>query len=361
MFTGLPETPKPWKSVACSFLLQVAGIAALIAIGLLPHQEMVRQAVSSYMPLTAPTLEARQPELQQSLPVVTPKAIQIPPKLVAKLNLPARPPVRELEPVRPPEVKLQSEEFVPVAPKVVRPEAPRVVETGTFTTQTAPVIAKADPKKVETGEFSTGSSATPTSKLPPQKVQTGGFGDPNGVPASNKGGNSQAQIARLGGFDLPQGPGNGNGTGGASGQRGVVASAGFGNGVATTTPGNGGRATQATQPAGFSDSQAAATAPQTVRKAAMKTANVTGVEILHKPAPEYTDEARRLRIEGEVLLDVVFTANGQLQIVKVVRGLGHGLDEAAVRAAERLQFKPATKEGKPVDSKATLHIVFQLA
>ena len=361
MFTGLPETPKPWKSVACSFLLQIAAGAALIAIGLLPHQKLVRETVRSYMPLAAPTLEARQPEPQQSPPLVRPKPIQVPPRLVAKLNLPTRPPVRELEPVRPPEVKLQSEEFVPVAPKVVRPEAPRVVETGTFSTQAAAVIAKADPKKVETGEFSTGSSATPTSKLPPQKVQTGGFGDPNGVPASNKGGNSQAKIARLGGFDLPPGPGNGNGTGGASGTRGVVASSGFGNGVATSTPGTGGRATQVTQSAGFSDSQAAATAPQAVRKAALKAPDMTGVEILHKPTPEYTEEARKLRIEGEVLLDVVFAANGELQIVKVVRGLGHGLDEAAVRAAERVRFKPATKEGRPVDSKATLHIVFQLA
>jgi TonB family protein len=85
------------------------------------------------------------------------------------------------------------------------------------------------------------------------------------------------------------------------------------------------------------------------------------VEILHKPAPQYTEEARKLHIQGEVLLDVVFAASGELEIVKVVRGLGHGLDEAAVRAAERVRFKPATKEGKPIDSKATLHIVFQLA
>ncbi len=360
MFSGLPQTPKPWKSVACSFLLQVAGIAALVAVGLLPHAELVRQTVSSYIPLTAPMEQARQPEPVPNRPVLPAKHIEAP-KFIAKLHLPVPPPVHHLEPVRPPEVKLQSEEFVPLPPKEVRPEAPRVVETGTFSTQTAAVTPKAEPKKVETGEFSTGSSATPNSKLAAQKVQTGGFGDPNGVPASNKGGNSQAQIARLGGFDLPPGPGNGNGTGGASGARAVVASAGFGNGVATSTPGKGGRATEVTQAAGFSDSQAAATAPQPVRQAAMKTPEITGVEILHKPTPQYTDEARRLKIQGEVLLEVVFTASGELQIVKVVRGLGHGLDEAAVRAAEQVQFKPATREGKPVDSKATLHIVFQLA
>jgi TonB family protein len=360
MFTGLPQTPKPWKSVACSFLLQVAALAALVAIGLLPHAKVVRQAVSSYMPLTAPVEQAPQPE-QQIPPVAHTRPVQTP-KFVAKLNLPAPPPVRrEVQPVRPPEIKLQSEEFVPVAPKVVHPEAPRVVASGTFSTETAAVAPNIEPKQVETGEFSTGSSAKPTTNLTAQKVQTGGFGDPNGVPPSTKGGSSQAQLARLGGFDLPQGSGHGNGSAGASGARGVVASAGFGSGMATSSPGNGGRATQVTQAAGFSDSQAAATAPDPVRRAAEKSPEMTGVEILHKPAPQYTEEARRLKIQGEVLLDVVFTAGGELQIVRVVRGLGHGLDEAAVRAAEQVQFKPATREGKPVDSKATLHIIFQLA
>ncbi|MGA2235526.1 MAG: TonB family protein, partial [Terriglobales bacterium] len=65
--------------------------------------------------------------------------------------------------------------------------------------------------------------------------------------------------------------------------------------------------------------------------------------------------------EGEVLLDVVFSATGQIRIVKVVRGLGHGLDESAVRAAEKIQFKPALRDGHPADSEAVLHIVFQLA
>jgi len=47
--------------------------------------------------------------------------------------------------------------------------------------------------------------------------------------------------------------------------------------------------------------------------------------------------------------------------VKVVRGLGHGLDESAVRAAEKIQFKPALRDGHPADFEAVLHIVFQLA
>ena len=84
-------------------------------------------------------------------------------------------------------------------------------------------------------------------------------------------------------------------------------------------------------------------------------------EITFKPRPAYTDEGRKLKVEGEVLLDVVFTATGQIRIKGVVHGLGHGLDESAMRAAEKIQFKPALKDGQPTDFPAVLHILFQLA
>jgi TonB family protein len=84
-------------------------------------------------------------------------------------------------------------------------------------------------------------------------------------------------------------------------------------------------------------------------------------EILSKPTPIYTQEARNLKIEGEVLLEVVLEASGSLHIVRVVRGLGHGLDDNAVKAAEQIRFKPATRDGQPADSTVVLHIIFQLA
>ena len=58
---------------------------------------------------------------------------------------------------------------------------------------------------------------------------------------------------------------------------------------------------------------------------------------------------------------MVFEASGRLRVLKVIRGLGHGLDENAQRAAEQIRFKPAMQEGQPADSTATVHIVFQLA
>ena len=87
----------------------------------------------------------------------------------------------------------------------------------------------------------------------------------------------------------------------------------------------------------------------------------TPVEITFKPNPVYTDEARGLKLEGEVLLEVMFGSNGALHVNRVVRGLGHGLDEAAIAAANKMRFKPASRNGQPVDSTAVVHVVFQMA
>jgi TonB family protein len=68
-----------------------------------------------------------------------------------------------------------------------------------------------------------------------------------------------------------------------------------------------------------------------------------------------------LRLEGEVLLEVNFSANGTLHVNRVVRGLGHGLDEAAIAAANKIRFRPALRTGEAVDSTAVVHVTFQLA
>ena len=87
----------------------------------------------------------------------------------------------------------------------------------------------------------------------------------------------------------------------------------------------------------------------------------SAAQILDKPRPAYTEEARRLEIEGEVQLEVVFGASGEVHILRVVRGLGHGLDENAVVAAKAIRFLPAKRDGHTVDSTAMVHIIFQLA
>src|SRR5207302_8336970 len=142
-------------------------------------------------------------------------------------------PKKIVEPVAPrPEAMRVPSELV--RPKKVVPDeqAPKV--TLAAKKEQLPDMKPLIPRPpVKTNVFSTGSSATPTMAAAPQKVQTGGFGDPNGVPANPNSSGKPANIAQLGSFDLPAGPGYGNGTGGAKGARGVVASTGFGNGVAT--------------------------------------------------------------------------------------------------------------------------------
>jgi len=84
-------------------------------------------------------------------------------------------------------------------------------------------------------------------------------------------------------------------------------------------------------------------------------------QILDKPRPAYTEEARRLQIEGEVQLEVLFGASGEIRILRLVQGLGHGLDENAQQAARAIRFVPAKRNGQAVDSTALVHITFQLA
>jgi TonB family protein len=85
------------------------------------------------------------------------------------------------------------------------------------------------------------------------------------------------------------------------------------------------------------------------------------VEVTWKPKPVYTEEARRAGIEGEVVLEVLFGARGEVQILRVVRGLGHGLDEAAIEVAQKVRFKPALADGQPVDRKGVLYVLFQVS
>src|SRR5260370_326881 len=85
---------------------------------------------------------------------------------------------------------------------------------------------------------------------------------------------------------------------------------------------------------------------------------VTELEILDKPRPKYTDEARRLHIEGEVLLQTVFEASGRIRVLRIVRGLGHGLDENAVTAANAIRVRPAHPGGQAPETAAVWRVRF---
>src|SRR5580704_6710972 len=215
----------------------------------------------------------------------------------------------------------------------------------------------ARPQLLHTGDFA-GSSVAPTVNVAVQKVQTGSFGDDNGLKGTGKP-NAKLYAAQAGSFDMPAGPGQGNGSGGAKGIKGTVASADFGNGIATGGKGDGRSNGAGISTGGFGAEQVVHGGPKIAQ--ADSGPATTPVEITFKPNPVYTDEARSLKLEGEVLLEVMFNANGTLHVNRVVRGLGHGLDEAAIAAANKMRFKPALRMGQPTDSTAVVHVMFQMA
>lgn len=326
------------------------------------HVVGVGLLLAAYRWLPSPHIEATQsrltplyvPEPEQAPPVE--KIVPPPPKVLAKLTPPK---ITIPQPELPkPETKLEPVEvFKAPEPVVPKPQPKKEIVTGTFAANQE-VAAPVKPKKeVVTEAFASGSSAQATLQKPPREVQTGGFGDPNGTKSTSEDKRSGATMARLGAFDLPSGPGTGNGTGGAHGARGTIASAGFGSGVAGSGQGDHQR-TGAVVQAGFTE-VAAATPTQKVRTEEKPA--LTPVEITYKPLPVYTQEARDIHLQGEVLVRVTFGAGGELRVEQVVRGLGHGLDEAALRAAQQIRFRPARRNGQPYDSTALVHIVFELA
>jgi len=233
------------------------------------------------------------------------------PLVAPRLPPPAPPrPIRELaraEVPKPvpvtPVVKLVEPAPAPVVPAIERPIEKPVIQ-----------------RPVETGLFDRTNGAR--TSLAAAAVTTGGFG--NAAASPRDAANSRA-----------------------------VTTGGFSSGARAPRPiTNAGEV----QTAGFD-----VRAPAQLSVAAVTKPADRPVEIVFKPTPEYTDEARSARIEGTVSLELEFTAAGDVRVLRVVRGLGHGLDEAAQLAALRIRFKPAQSDSGPVDSRATVHITFRLS
>lgn len=322
-----------WQSYAVSM-----GVHAVLTI--LAFSIVVPAAFEVRKSLNHVTLVAPVPEYKPKPPV----AHLVMPKIITHPVIP--PPVKTFVPppsvvpiVKPRQV-VEAPEIKPVQQlpelKMELPPAPKApIKTGVF--QPTTELAKAAPAPQV------------------QKVQVGGFGDPHGVPPSETSRNAPVTLAKVGAFDMPDGAGR-SGRNGKAQAGGEVHQTGFG------TPGETGRpktpSAEIVRTTAFGD--ATLTPPPAAKKTDAVADNQTPVQILFKPRPVYTPEARDLRLEGEVALQVIFQADGTIHVVRIVRGLGHGLDEAAVQAATRVRFKPATRSGVPVDTNATIKISFEL-
>ena len=286
------------------------------------------------------------------------------------------PPVPKVK-VIPPPPKVQEKPKISVPKPQPEPPKPQVVKIPTPETPhlvAAPPKAVAPPPQPKVGLFKSSAPTQVANNNSAPSLKPGGFGDPVGV-TPNPSASKPATIAAVGSFGSAPGLGQGAGaarqgsvhgtsfgSGVANGvpggkDRGAVASAGFSNGVVggTGTPGSHG--TVATT--SFSSPANVSSGNQRAAKAEIPAS--TPIVVVAKPLPLYTSEAKQLKIEGDVTLEVRFTASGQVQVLRVMNGLGHGLDEQAKQAAERIRFKPATKNGEPVDQVSVIHISFQLA
>jgi len=83
--------------------------------------------------------------------------------------------------------------------------------------------------------------------------------------------------------------------------------------------------------------------------------------VIAQPLAPYTEDARRARIEGIVLLEADINKDGSVGLCRVLRGLGYGLDESAVRTVTNTwRFRPGTLNGAPVNFRVRLEISFRL-
>ncbi|QNI32614.1 TonB family protein [Alloacidobacterium dinghuense] len=291
-----------------------------------------------------------------------------------KPYVPPVPKVKVIPP--PPKVQPQQAKIIPPKPQP-EPPKPQVVKLPTPETPhlvAAPPKAVAPPPQPKVGLFKSAAPTQVANNTAAPTIKTGGFGDPVGV-TPNPNASKPANIAAVGSFSAA--PGLGQGAGAA--RQGSVHGTAFGSGVANGVPGGKDRGTVAS--AGFSNGVVGGTGtpgshgtvavgnfgtPASAASSDTHTAKVqepatTPLVVVAKPLPQYTAEAKQLKIEGDVTLEVRFTASGQVQVIRVVNGLGHGLDQQAMLAAEHIRFKPATKNGAPVDQVSVIHISFQLA
>jgi TonB family protein len=342
----LPESKPRWDRIGLSAIGQLVIVTVVVLIPLI-YPDRIKTAFNvTALTLPQPVVEVpvapEPPKVKpRALPKVEPKPVIVEP---VKLN-PKQPHIFMQPKVLQPKVQIVD---------VKEPELKPVLEAAKIE---APKNEPKRPKEdVKVNNLSSGSAAPATVVAPLNKVQTGGFGSVDGIPGKGDP-NKATTVNRLGSPALPGGPGYGNGTGGDKGIKGTVASSGFGNGTANPPTGGGKRGS--VQSTGFADQSVATDAPK--KKAASTENATTQVDILEKPKPEYTSEGRSMRLEGDVVLDMVFLANGTVQVNRVVSGLGHGLDEAATRAAQQIKFKPAKRDGQPVDFPARVRIEFRLA
>jgi TonB family protein len=337
MFGGGPETSRsPW---AVAFSLG-AHLALGTVIGWFAYQQVVTPETRGRRPLLFVNLAA---------PPEVPVELLMPPIPPPEPDKPEFEPPPEPEPAKP---VIEEDVTAPEPPPPPKPEPPPApkpeVNVGMFANTPKPVVTPPPPRQVQTTGFDTATAVTPDMKL--KTAVTGAFDAGNDM-AARPGTDKPAGVVMGAGFD--QRPADGARV---SGRAGTVTGGGFDTrrAPASAPPPR----SPVVQASGFGDAKPAQSGSRVTAKPIGPT---TAVEVLLKPVPGYTDEARSRGIQGDVILEVEFSATGTVRVIRVIRGLGYGLDELAVRSAGQIRFKPALDGGRPIDVRTNVLIVFRLS
>ena len=241
----------------------------------------------------------------------------------------------------------------PIAPPPPQPKPVKTVRALQPEPRPEPKRPKRPTRKVQTNLLGSDTTQAVVAKSQKKATQTGAFGSSKSEPTrvaskTVRGGTKVGSFAA-------EAPSKGDDTPATTRQ---VQSAGFGASSSKTNPPSGSRPSATVSTGNFADKPS--TRPSRAKRTVSQPPPESPVEVLSKATPVYTQEARDLRVEGEVTLKVTFRADGNIVILELVDGLGHGLDDAAKAAAQKIRFKPARRDGKPVDHTAVVRIVFQL-
>ena len=336
-FGPLPEVDRSPVSFVTSLVVNGMALALVLYIGA-TAKHVLEQHHYEITELIVPTTPPPQPKIKQPPPPKLPPPPETP-KLqmeAPKIEMPK--PKPEPKPIQM-EAKVAMPAMKPAAkPAIVLAPQPKAALTAAMPAQSPDVKPSTAP--VHLGE-TFGVTPNPNATRP---ATVAAIGNPYG--------GMQGPAVAPHGVVGSTGIGNGLKSGSNAGMAGKVASAGI-PGASAAGPGSYGKVASAGIPA------ATTAAPVTQRANSAPAA--TSLEVISKPPVQYTPEARQMKVEGDVVLRVTFLATGQVVIQGVVKGLGHGLDEEARRVAQQIRFRPATRDGHPIDLTTTITISFQLA
>ena len=338
-FGPLPEPERSMASFITSALVNGSILLVMFYIGAAARQ-VIEQHKYEFTELIVPTTPPPPPKVKVTPPPELPPPPK-PPKLemeAPKIEMPK--PKPEPKPIQM-EAKVALPEVKAAKPAIVLAPQPKAALTAAMPAQDNRVKPSTAP--VHFGQ-TFGAIPNPNATRP---ATIAAIGNPYG-------GNQGPAIAPHGVVGST-GIGNGLKSGSNAGMVGKVASAGIpgATGTGSGSAGSYGKVASAGIPA-------VATAVAVVPRAVAEPIS-TNLEVISKPPVQYTAEARQMKVQGDVVLRVTFLASGQVVVQAVVHGLGHGLDEEARRVAQQIRFRPATRDGRPVDLTTTITITFQLA